>query len=118
MQALLDRALSPPPSEKLNPTSLSSAVRLRARERQFLSAAERLTEKIVSFVVDDDERGEIDDLDLPNRLHSELLVFEHLDFLDAVLRQPRCRSSDRPEIESSVQFARFGDLLRAIPLRQ
>src|SRR5690606_26526161 len=44
-------------------------------------------EEVVPLVIDDDESGKIDDLDLPNRLHSELRVLEHLDLLDAILRE-------------------------------
>ena len=38
-----------------------------------------LLEEVVALVVDDDERREVDDLDLPHRLHAELGVLEHLD---------------------------------------
>src|ERR1700756_11069 len=34
----------------------------------------RLHEKIVAFVVDDDESGKVCDLDLPHRLHTEFRV--------------------------------------------
>ncbi len=36
-------------------------------------------EEVVALVVDDDEGGEVLDLDLPDRLHAELGVLEHLD---------------------------------------
>ena len=35
-------------------------------------------EEVVALVVDDDERREVLDLDLPDRLHAELGVLEHL----------------------------------------
>src|SRR6185437_8234329 len=54
-------------------------------------------EKVVALVVDDDEGGEIDHLDAPDRLHAELGVLEHLDLLDAVLGEPRRRAADRAE---------------------
>src|SRR5262249_25749581 len=64
------------------PASLRSAPPLRggisSPQIQFL-------EEVVAFVVDDDEGGEILDLDLPDRLHAELGIFEHVDLLDAVL---------------------------------
>ena len=46
-----------------------------------------LAEEVVALVVDDDERGEVLDLDLPHRFHAELGVLEHLDLGDAVLGQ-------------------------------
>src|SRR5437763_1399921 len=60
------------------------------------------SEKVVALVVDDDEGGEIGDLDAPDRLHAQLLVFEQLDLFDAVLGEPRCRPADRAEIEATV----------------
>ena len=42
-------------------------------------------EEVVALVVDDDEGGEVLDLDPPDRLHAELGVLEHLDLADAVL---------------------------------
>ena len=38
-----------------------------------------LLEEVVALVVDDDEGREVDDVDLPHRLHAELGVLEHLD---------------------------------------
>src|ERR1700691_5194048 len=37
-----------------------------------------LGEEVVALVVDDDESGEVLDLDLPHRLHAEFGVFEHV----------------------------------------
>src|SRR5690348_7312007 len=50
------------------------------------SAEVQLLEEVIALVVDDDEGGEVLDLDLPDRLHAELGIFLHLDLLDAVLR--------------------------------
>ena len=63
-------------------------------------------EEVVALVVDDDERGEVLDLDLPDRLHAELGVLEHLDVLDAVLGEPRRRAADRAEVEAAVRCRR------------
>src|SRR5580765_983804 len=73
-------------------------------------------EEVVALVVDDDEGREVLDLDLPDRLHAELGVLQHLDALDAVLRQPGCRAADRAEVEAAVCTARVGDLLAPVAL--
>jgi len=39
-------------------------------------------EEIVPFIVDDDKGGEIDDVDFPNRFHSQLRELLDLDFFD------------------------------------
>src|SRR6185312_422154 len=49
----------------------------------------QLREEVVAFVVNDDESRKID----------------HLDLLDAILRQPRRRPPDRAEIEALVLLA-------------
>src|SRR6266496_3891346 len=62
-------------------------------------------EKVVSLVVDDDERREVAHLDPPDRLHPEFGVLEHLDLGDAVLRQPRRRPAYRTEVEAAISLA-------------
>jgi hypothetical protein len=56
-----------------------------------------LLEKIAPFVVDDDEGGEVLDLDPPHGLHAEFGIFVHVDTSDAVLRKARAGSADRAE---------------------
>src|SRR3954452_18441555 len=75
-------------------------------------------EEVVAFVVDDDERGKVADLDLPDRFHSELRILEHLDLGDAVLRESRRGTADRTEIEAPVFLARIGHRARAIAFRE
>src|SRR5262245_46590002 len=65
----------------------------------------QLLEEIVAFVVDHDEGREILYLDPPDRLHSELVIFDGLHLLDAVLREIRRRAADRGEIEAAVLAA-------------
>src|SRR6478736_8638215 len=67
-------------------------------------------EEVVALVVDDDEGGEVLDLDLPDRLHAELGVLHHLDRPDAVLREPRGRATDRAQVEAAVLVAGVGHL--------
>src|SRR5262249_50220017 len=69
-------------------------------------------------VVDDDKRREIDDVDLPYRLHPELGILEDIDLLDAVLRKACGRAADGPEIEAAMFLAGFGDRPRAVALRE
>ena len=47
-----------------------------------------LCEEVVALVVDDDEGGEVLDLDLPDRLHAQLGVLEHLDLGGAASAPP------------------------------
>src|SRR5258708_3365172 len=70
----------------------------------------RVLEEVVALVVDDDERREVLDLDLPDGLHAELLVLDDLDLLDAVLGEPGGGAADRAEVEAAVRVARLGDL--------
>src|SRR5262249_60555796 len=69
-----------------------------ARDGEALAPSD-VREKVVAFVVDDDERRKIDDIDLPDCLHTELGVLEDLHLLDAVLREPRRRARDRAEVK-------------------
>src|SRR5258708_12801537 len=82
------------------------------------SGSRQAREEIVALVVDNDERGEIDDFDTPDRLHAELGVFEQLDLLDAVLREARRRAADRTEIEPAILLAGFANFHAAIALGQ
>src|SRR3954464_912020 len=80
--------------------------------------AGRVGEEVVALVVDHDEGGEVLDLDLPDRLHPELGILQHLDRLDAVLGEPGGGAADRPEVEAAVLVARLGDLLAPVALRE
>ena len=53
-----------------------------------------LLEEVVSFVVDEDEGGEVLYLNLVDGLHTQLGIFEELDALDAVLGQDGCGTAD------------------------
>src|SRR6185503_23316 len=68
---------------------------------QFALVAE-IAEEVVALVVDDDEGREIDDVDLPHRLHAELGIFQDLDMLDAVLGEAGRGAADRAEIEAAM----------------
>src|SRR4029078_3226719 len=60
----------------------------------------QLLEEVVALVVDDDEGGEIDYLDAPDRLHAEFRIFNALDLLDAMLGEICRRAPDRRKIEA------------------
>src|ERR1700742_609988 len=77
-----------------------------------------LREEIVAFVVDDDESGEVPDLDLPHRLHAKFWVFQHVNLGNAVLREPGGGAADRAEVEAAVTLARLRDGCGPIPLGQ
>src|SRR3984957_11707978 len=80
--------------------------------------AGRLPEEIVALVVHDDESGEVPDLDLPHRLHTEFGVFKHVNPGNAVLREPGGGAADRAEVEAAVTLARLRDGRRTVPLGQ
>ncbi len=62
-------------------------------------------EEVVAFVVDYNEGGEVLDLDLPDGLHAEFGILQHLYFPDTVLSKPCCWPSDRAQIETAVFLA-------------
>src|SRR5579871_1190757 len=72
----------------------------------------QLLEEIIPLVVDHDERGEVLDLDPPDRLHPKLGILHHFDLLDAVLRKVRCGAADGGEVEAAVLLAGLADLTR------
>jgi hypothetical protein len=61
--------------------------RLRGNERR--STQIQFLEEVIPLVVHHDERREILDLDLPDRLHAEFGILHDLDLLDAVLGEVR-----------------------------
>lgn len=71
----------------------------RAHSRKSLTLNARVSraplgEEVVALVVDDDERREVLDLDLPHGLHPELRVLQHLHALDRVFREDRRGAAD------------------------
>src|SRR3954468_505763 len=76
----------------------------------------QLAGEVVALVVDDDEGGEVLDLDAPDRLHAELGVLDDLDLADAVLGEARRRTADRAEIEAAVLLAGLAPLPRGVAL--
>ena len=42
-------------------------------------------EEVVTFIIDEDEGGEVFDVDLPDSLHAELRILNALDALDRAL---------------------------------
>ena len=66
------------------------------------SAQIQFLEEVIALVVDDDEGGEVLDLDPPDRFHAEFGIFQHFDLLDAVLRQARGGAADGAEIKAAM----------------
>jgi len=54
----------------------------------------QLFEKVVAFVIDENERGEIFDFDFPNRFHAEFWKFDAFNRFDVILRENCRRSAD------------------------
>src|SRR5437762_14014000 len=74
---------------------------------------ERVKE-IVSFAVDDNKGRKIDDLDAPDRFHSEFRVFDDFDLANAILSQACGRAADRAEIKAAMSAAGGAHFLPAI----
>src|SRR5271156_389934 len=98
MLRIAERAPSPAALRYLSP---------RSGERSLPQI--QVLEKVVALVVDDDEGGEIDHFDTPDRFHAELGIFDALDFLDAMLGEVCRRPADRGEIEAAVLLAGLAD---------
>src|SRR5215470_19865824 len=90
----------------MRPYSAATDGKQRALRRP---APGRPGEEIIPLVVDDDERGEVAHLDLPDHFHAQFGVLEHLNLGDAVLREFRCRAADRAEVEPAVLLAGLGN---------
>src|SRR5690349_12264578 len=105
----------PPLSAKISGlSSVASADHVKLLRARLVDPGE----EVVPLVVNDDEGGEVDDLDLPDRLHPELRVLEHLDLTDAVLGEARGRAADRPQVKAAVLLAGLGHGRRAVALGQ
>jgi len=74
--------------------------------------------EVVALVVDDDEGGEVLDLDLPHGFHAQLGIVEHLDPADAVLGELGCGATDRSQVEAAVRVAGVGHGLATVALGQ
>ena len=70
----------------------------------------------MAFVVDEDERREVDDFDLPHGFHAEFGIIDDLDLADVLLREDGGGPADRPEVEAAVRLAGLGDGLAAVAL--
>ena len=71
-------------------------------------------EEVIPFVIDQDERGEVFDFDLPDGFHAEFGELDDFDFLDVFLGEDGGGAADAAEVEATVLFAGVGDLLAAI----
>ena len=65
--------------------------------------------EVVALVVDENEGGEVLDLDLPDGLHTKFGILHALNRLDARLRQDGSHTTDRAEIEAAVLLAGISD---------
>ena len=73
-----------------------------------------LREKIVAFVVHEDEGREVFYADFADSFHTEFFEIDHFDRFYAVLSQNGCRSTDRSQIESAMLFAGVGNRLASV----
>ena len=75
-----------------------------------------LRKEVVALVIDEDEGGEVNDIDFPDGFHAEFRIFDARDGLDVVGRENRRRSADGAEVETTVFAASVGDDLCAVAL--
>ena len=73
-------------------------------------------EEIITLVINEDECGEVLDLNLPYSLHAQLGILHALDAPDAALGEDSGHAADGAEVETSVLEAGVGDDLRAVAL--
>ena len=76
----------------------------------------QLLEEVVALVIDEDEGGEVLDLDLPDGLHAEFGILHALDALDAALGEHGSDAADGAEIETAMLLAGLGDDIAAVAL--
>ena len=67
-----------------------------------------------AFVVDEDDGGEVDDLDLADGFHAELPEVDDFDGLDVFLGEQGSGAAEGAEVEAAVLLASIGDALRAV----
>ena len=70
----------------------------------------------MTLVVDDDECGEILDVNLPHGLHAELWELEDVDFFNVVLGENGGGTADGTEVKTAVSLARASDGAGSITL--
>ena len=61
-------------------------------------------EEVVALVVDDNKGREIFDFDLPDGLHPEFRIFEHLHLPDAIQCEAGCDGGDSDRYRSANWF--------------
>jgi len=66
-------------------------------------------EEVVALVVNEDECGEVLDLNLPNCLHAKLRILYAFDALDRTLREYSSNTTDGAEIETTMLLTSLGD---------
>ena len=76
----------------------------------------KFLEEVVALVIADDEGREVNHLDLPDGLHAQLWIFQHLYLFDTVLSQDGGRATDRAEVEASIVLTSVCHLLRPVAL--
>lgn len=74
-------------------------------------------EEVIPLVINQDERREILDFDLPDGFHAEFGELDDFDLLDVFLGEDSGGAADAAEVEAAVLFAGIRDLLAAVSLR-
>ena len=71
-------------------------------------------EEIVALVIDEDEGGEVFDVDLPDGLHAEFGILHALDALDGALREHGSHTADATQIEATILLTSLGHHIRTV----
>ena len=77
---------------------------------------EQSIEEVVALVVDEEEGGEVDNVNLPDGFHAQFRIFQALDLLDVFLGQHGSRTAYGTQIETAILLASVSHLLRTITL--
>ena len=77
---------------------------------------EQSIEEVVALVIDEEEGGEVNNVNLPDSFHAQFRIFQTLDLLDVFLGQHGSRTTDGTQIETTVLLASISHLLRTITL--
>ena len=76
----------------------------------------QLLEEVIALVIDEDEGGEVLDLNLPDGFHTQFGILHTLDALDARLAEYGGNTTDGSQIETTMLLARLCHHVTAVTL--
>ena len=72
--------------------------------------------EVITLIIDQDEGGEVLNINLPDSLHAEFGILYALDALNAALRQNGSDTTDRAQIEAAILLTCLCDDIGTITL--